>query len=180
MINSVTITPEKTTPKPGMVLVSPVKKEQPSLQSSDTLSKTTSHSKETPKSEVEATKAIDTLTQVEATKAPRHVSGTLGKPIHHHISALDSEPLADGVKHLGEKVLERVSIGWKNMAYLTSPQCQKSKIGRLASKLDIPFFLLGFIPFLHFFWMIQPSVILFTLGAVFKKPIGHQYLSKAL
>ena len=86
------------------------------------------------------------------------------------------EPLADNVKLFGKKLAERFTIGWKNMAYLTSEQCKQSQLGRIAAKVDLPLLLLGLIPFMHFLWLITPSVWLFAAGAILKKPIGHEFL----
>jgi len=173
MINSVAVTPESS--KRTIVLEQPKRAAYTPSVSLDSLVKTNAHSNDV------AVKS-DTL-------VPPHSEAPQTPPVSPHeppiktteaktFSLKEREPLEENVQHLGKKVLERVNIGWKNMAYLTSEQCQKSKIGRIASKLDIPFFLLGFIPFLHFFWLIQPSVVLFVLGAVLKKPIGHEYLPR--
>jgi|GEM_PF-2869806 len=175
MINSVAVTPESS--KRPIVLEQPKKADYTPSKSVDSLVKTNSHLKD-------VSAKTDTIVKPHS-EARQASSATSHEPFRTESSDIaktfspkEREPLEENVQHLGKKVLERVTIGWKNMAYLTSAQCQKSKIGRIASKLDIPFFLLGFVPFLHFFWLIQPSVVLFALGAVLKRPIGHEYLPR--
>jgi hypothetical protein len=175
MINSVAVTPE--TSKRPIVLEQPKKADYTPSKSVDSLIKTNSHSKDvSAKSDTPKPHSETHQTSPVAAHEP-HIKTELSTAAKT-FSPKEREPLEENVQHLGKKVLERVTIGWKNMAYLTSAQCQKSKIGRIASKLDIPFFLLGFVPFLHFFWLIQPSVVLFALGAVLKRRIGHEYLPR--
>src|SRR4051812_39243613 len=111
MINSVAVTPESS--KRSIVLEQPKKADYTPSKSVDSLVKTKSPSKDVSeksdppvKLHSEAHQAAPVVAQEPLKAESSHTAQTF--------LPKEREPLEENVQQLGKKVLERVTIGWKN------------------------------------------------------------------
>jgi hypothetical protein len=81
-------------------------------------------------------------------------------------SSIHSEP-----KKIG--FLGRLGLGMQNLGNLYSAGRLNTMTGKAMLAADVLFFMMSFVPLMHFMFLLQPSVIVFLMGAVFKKTLGH-------
>jgi len=66
----------------------------------------------------------------------------------------------------------RVGLGMQNLGNLYSAGRLNTMAGKAMLAADVLFFMMSFVPLMHFMFLLQPSVIVFLMGAVMKKRLG--------
>src|SRR6478609_1067318 len=70
---------------------------------------------------------------------------------------------------------KRIGLGMENLGTLYSAGRLNTMAGKAMLAADVLFFMMSFIPLMHFMFLLQPSVIVFLAGAVMKKRIGPTF-----
>ena len=107
-------------------------------------------------------------TEVKNAETPQGVV-----PISHHDSQKhtpNAPPVPVGRNKMG--FWGRIGMGMQNLGNLYSAGRLNSMRGKAMLAADVLFFMMSFIPLMHFMFLLQPSVIVFLMGAVMKKRIG--------
>jgi hypothetical protein len=69
----------------------------------------------------------------------------------------------------------RVGLGMQNLGSLYSAGRLNTMAGKAMLAADVLFFMMSFVPLMHFMFLLQPSVIVFLMGAVMKKRLGPTF-----